>query len=142
MEYQKNQINYTVKAKHCDGSRIMNVILRNLKKNEALKVIELKTPLHLRNGGEYIHEHNIDFKDKNQTNKLETIKNEIVASIPELFPINYFFKINSHFSNFVTFGYKHEGTFYGIDGNFFDIYSKIKEQKPNSEPITAYKIDV
>lgn len=139
---ERNQINYTVKVRHCDGSRIMNAILKNLKKNEALKVLYYRTPLHLRNGGEYVHEHDINFKDTLQKNKLETIKNEIVAAIPELFPVNYFFKIESHFSKFVTYGYKHEGRFIGIDDNYFDIYSKIKEQKPNSEPITAYKIEV
>lgn len=142
MEFQRNQIDYTIKAKHCDGSRIMNVILKNLKKNEALKVLKYKTPLHLRNGSEYVHEYDINFKDKTQKNKLETVKNEIIAAIPELFPINYFFKIKSWNSHFVTFGYKHEGTFYGIDDNRFEIYSKIKEQKKESEPITAYKIEV
>jgi hypothetical protein len=137
---ERNQINYAVKVRHCDGSRIMNVILKHLKQNEGLKVSKYKTPLHLRRGDEYIHEYDINFKNTAQANKLDTVKEEIIAAIPELFPVNYFFKIKGYFSTFETYGYRHEGCFIGIDGNKFDVYSKIKEQKKNSTEIEAYNI--
>lgn len=137
----RNQINYTFEFNHVDGSRISNVILKALRKNPILKVNTLKTPLHLRDSGEYIHKHNITFVNPSHENKLWTVKDEIIKMIPDLFPINYFFKFEN-VNNFVnTLGYKHEFSLYGIDSNCFKIYTKIKEQKSNSEPITAYKIE-
>lgn len=139
---ERNQINYDIWFKHADGSRISNAIIKRLKKNPALKVVTLKTPLHLRSGlpEDYVHEHIITFKDRLTPNKLNFVKNEIVAMIPELFPINYFFKFCSPLNFYHTLGCKFEFYLTGIDGNHFDVYTKIKEQKKNSAPIEAYQI--
>ena len=141
---ERNRINYTIKVHHGENSRITKKILKHLKQQkELLKVTSLHTPLHLRTDREnHVYEHYINFIDKEHPNKLQTVRNEIIAAIPDLFPVNYLFIFEDHFTTAALYGYRLEFTCYGIDDGHFHVYTKIKEQKAKSTPITSYKIQV
>ncbi|QHB38529.1 hypothetical protein lotta82_gp018 [Flavobacterium phage vB_FspM_lotta8-2] len=126
--------------KHGEGSRISNKILKALRKNDAF-IIEktIKDLTSSENENNYIT--TISTKNQAENESLAFLRNEIIALIPELFSVNYFFTFTDTFSS-VPFGFKAE---FLIDAKAFGhwvCYTKIKEQKPKSEPINAYKIIV
>jgi len=136
-------INYKVRFKHGEGSRVSNIILKALKSNKTdFKLEKIKTPTHLRSNEDHVQETIISFLDKEKPAKLEFVRNEIIALIPEFFPVNYFFKFTDAFSA-LPFNYKLEFCLIVHEtGQRVCCYTRIKEQKKQSEPITAYKIEV
>lgn len=129
--------------KHGENSRISNVILKALKSDKLFKVTKMSIPPHLRRlsiDEDYIYTTEIVLRDLSEPLKLNTIRDEIIALIPDTFPLNYFFKFVDAFS-FPPFNYKLEFSIESYQtGQIMHCYTKIKEKREKSAKITQHKI--
>ncbi len=120
---------HTINFKHGEGSRISKKILTALREEKAAFSVSkrsLNSCIHV---------------PMTEEKPLEMMRNEIISLIPELFPVNYLFKITDAFSWELPFNYNLEfALVFGSSKLLF--YSKIKEMRPRSVRVDNYTIEV
>jgi hypothetical protein len=134
---------WNVIFEHGENSRISNVILKTLKSDQLFKVTKINTPPHLRDNDpnfDHVYKTYITFKEQDKQLDLNIVRDEIISFIPDVFPLNYFFKFIDAFS-FPPFNYKLEFSIQIIEtGQIMHCYTKIKEKREKSAKITQHKI--
>ena len=132
----KNKITF----QHGENSRISNVILKTLKGDELFKVSKINVPPHLRKHEEHVYETEISLRDLTEPLRLNTIRDEIIAIIPDTFPVNYMFRFTDAFSP-PPFNYKLEFALYDrLEGETLHCYTKVKELHKKSAKIDRHTI--
>lgn len=133
----KSYPKYSVSLLHAKGSRITNKIIKALKSSGFFKITYSKS----QGGGEdepYLVFVSFTSEEQNKRG-LGFLQNEIIAAIPELFPVNYFFAFCDEFKD-APLGWKFEFRMIALDDRQVCVYTKIKEQKPDSIAVNEYRI--